>query len=64
MKNNLMITIEKLTLPVLLMIFAGSGLSAQDFNTLPDRTKFTFWNDMTKYSKMYHVSKTIQIGLH
>ena len=34
-----------------------TNLIAQEFDFLPDGTKFNFWSDSTKYSKVYHVAQ-------
>lgn len=41
----------------LIQIVIWTNLIAQEFDYLPDGTKFPFWSDSTRYSKVYHVAQ-------
>ena len=41
----------------LMQIVIGTNLASQKFDDLPDGTRFNFWSDSTKYSKVYHVAQ-------
>lgn len=45
---------------LLMQVVIWTNLIAQEFNVLPDGTKFQFWSDSTRYSKVYHVAQKNQ----